>query len=134
MSVRDAIGGWLLLLCLLLLVWAPVNLALAASNALAALPIRGFSLGVILMVRILVTAFGIAAGLSLAMRHGAAIGMTKIALILSALMDLIVYLTPFVPSHRFPGDTSFYVAASLLYHGAWLTYLAASRRVRMTFS
>ena len=37
------------------------------------------------------------------------------------------------PSKAPPGDTIYYVIASLAYHGAWLAYLARSRRVRATF-
>jgi hypothetical protein len=44
-----------------------------------------------------------------------------------------VYTTPYFPSNRFPGDTTFYVVASLAYHGAWLAYLARSKRVRQAF-
>jgi hypothetical protein len=33
-----------------------------------------------------------------------------------------------------PGDTIYYVAASLAYHGAWLAYLWRSRRVRAIYA
>jgi hypothetical protein len=33
-----------------------------------------------------------------------------------------------------PGDTIYYVAASLTYHGAWLLYLFRSKRVRATYA
>jgi hypothetical protein len=57
------IGGWLLVLVLLLLVWQPLSLGLVASAALRSLPIRGLPLALILIVRLVVVAFGIAAGL-----------------------------------------------------------------------
>ena len=133
MGTRQGIGGWLLLLVVLLLVWGPLSLGLVASAAMAALPIRGLPLGILLVVRVMVTAFGIAAGLALASRRGIAVPMAIAALVLSSLMDLLVYLTPYFPSNRMPGDTPLYVAASLLYHGAWLGYLVRSERVRQMY-
>ena len=70
-SAREprGIGGWLLVLSLLLLVWGPVSSALVASNALPALPVRGPSLAVALVALTLVTAFGVAAGIALLARR-----------------------------------------------------------------
>ena len=52
-----------------------------------------------------------------------------VTFIASAATDLIIYLTPYYPSNRGPGETPIYVAVSLVYHGAWLLYLARSRQV-----
>ena len=71
--------------------------------------------------------------MALAARRSIAVPMTKAALVLSAIVDLVVYLTPYFPSNRMPGDTPFYVAASLAYHGAWLADLTRSVRVRQTY-
>ena len=94
---------------------------------------RGLPLALVLMLRLLVTALGIAAGLALLARRGAAVALAKTALVASAATDLFVYLTPFYPNNRLPGDTVWYVAASLLYHGVWLAYLFRSTRVRNTY-
>jgi hypothetical protein len=59
--------------------------------------------------------------------------MARLALVLSAATDVLVYTTPYLPSNRIPGDTPLYVAASLAYHGAWLAYLFRSKRVKSTF-
>jgi hypothetical protein len=127
------VGGWLLVLCALLLVWHPLSLGLAASSVLDRLPVRGLPLALVLMLRLLVTALGIAAGLALLTRRGAAVALAKTALVASAATDLFVYLTPFYPNNRLPGDTVWYVAASLTYHGIWLAYLFRSTRVRNTY-
>ena len=129
----SGIGGWLLVLCLLLLVWRPVSSALVGSQALSALSVRGPALAAALVGLTLVTAFGVAAGIALLARRGPAVRMAVAALILSAALDLVIYTTPYFPSNRMPGDEFFYVAASLIYHGAWLAYLFVSRRVRNTF-
>src|SRR4051812_8537454 len=107
------IGGWLLLFCVLLLLWGPASLGLVAANAVAALSVRGLSLALVIAVRILVAAFGIAAGIALFTCRGGAVTLAKLALVLSAATDVIVYATPYFPNNRIPGDTPFYVAASL---------------------
>lgn len=127
------IGGWLLVLCVLLLVWQPLSLGLVASSALDAIAVRGLPLALVLALRLVVAAFGIAAGIALAAGRPAAVTMAKASLVLSAAADLFVYLTPYFPSNRMPGDTPFYVAGSLAYSGAWLMYLVRSRRVHHTF-
>ena len=60
-------------------------------------------------------------------------GLVVGALVISAATDVFVYTTPYFPNNRLPGDTVYYVAASLSYHAAWLTYLILSRRVRNTY-
>ena len=126
--------GWLLVLCVWLLVWQPLQLGLVASHALASLPIRGWPLGLMLMLRLAVAALGIAAGLALLTRRPAAVALAKVALVLSAATDVLIYTTPFWPNSLYPGDAPLYIAASLAYHGAWLAYLFRSDRVRQTFS
>jgi hypothetical protein len=134
-SAREpsGIGGWLLVLCLLLLIWRPVSSALVGSQALSVLSVRGPSLAVALAALTLVTAFGVAAGIALLARRGAAVRMAIAALLLSAALDLTIYTSSYFPSNRMPGDEFLYVAVSLIYHGGWLTYLFVSRRVRNTY-
>ncbi len=127
------IGGWLLVLCVLLLVWHPLSLGLAASSMLDRLSARGLPFALVLLLRLLVTALGIAAGLALLARRSAAVALAKTALVASAATDLFVYLTPFYPNNRLPGDTVWYILASLVYHGVWLAYLFRSTRVRNTY-
>ncbi len=127
------IGGWLLVLCVLLLIWQPLSLGLLASGVLNDLALRGVPLALVLLLRVLVTAFGIAAGLALLNRRPAAVTMAKASLIVSAATDVFVYLTPYFPSNRMPGETPFYVAASLAYYAIWLAYLLRAKRVKNTF-
>jgi hypothetical protein len=123
----------LMLLCVLLLVWQPIILALTASSVLDALPVRGLPLAIVLIVRIVAAALGIAAGLALIGRRPGAVALAKVSLVVSALTDLFVYLTPYFPSNRAPGDTTVVVVASLAYYAVWLTYLYRSKRVREMF-
>ena len=134
MTERDRIGGWLIVLCLLLIVWQPISFGLLASGLLNRLSLRGWPFALVLLLRVVVTAFGIAAGLALLRRHPAAVTMAKASLIASAATDLFVYTTPYFPSNRLPGDTPIVVAISLAYHAGWLTYLFRSKRVQQIYS
>ena len=130
----ERVGGWLLLLCRLLVVLHPLSLAVTASNALSALPARGTAVGLILVLRLVVVGFGMAAGRALQTRQAGAVTLASVALVASGATDLFVYTTPYFPNNRIPGDTIYYVAASLAYHGGWLAYLARSTRVRATYA
>jgi hypothetical protein len=127
------VGGWLLLLCRLLVVFHPLSLAVTASGALSALSVRGTAVALILILRLVVVGFGMAAGRALQTGQPGAVTLAKAALLASAATDVFVYTTPYFPSNRLPGETVYYVVASLAYHGAWLLYLARSRRVRATY-
>ncbi len=126
-------GGWLLILCRLLLVYQPLSLAVTTSAALVSLSTRGPGLLVAIAVRVIVTAITVAAGLALTNRQSGAVGLAKAALILSAACDVFIYTTPYFPNNRPPGDTPIYVAVSLAYHTVWLVYLSRSARVRNTY-
>lgn len=129
----SGVGGWLLLLCLLLLVGQPINLAIGAARALGALPMRGLPLALVVLGQLMVAGIGVGAGLALlGCRRGAAT-FAKWSLLLSAGMDFFVYTTPFVPNNRFPGTTPLFVIASLVYYAIWIAYLSRSKRVRQTF-
>ena len=123
-----------MLLCRLLVVLHPLSLAVTASNALSALPVRGAAVVSILVVRLVVVGFGMAAGRALQTVQPGAVALARTALLLSAATDVFVFTTPYFPNNRLPGDTAIYAAASLVYHGAWLIYLARSRRVQATYA
>jgi hypothetical protein len=129
---KPDLGGWLLVLCLFLAIWQPLNLATAASSVLAAIPVRGWPLTLLLVVRLIVTAFGVAAAIAIFHRHSGAAALAKISLVLSACVEVFAYTTPIFPSNRLPGDTAYYVAWSILSHGVWLAYLFASTTVKRT--
>jgi hypothetical protein len=130
----EGVRGWLLLLCRLLIVFHPLSLAVTAAGALNAVAVRGTVVVLILILRLVVVGFGMAAGRALQTLQPGAVTLGRLALLASAATDLFVYTTPYFPNNRLPGDTVYYVAASLAYHGAWLLYLARSKRVRMTYA
>jgi hypothetical protein len=132
-AAGTGLGAWLLFLCAVLLVWQPLNTGIAALGVLNSLPLGGTKLALVLVLRLVVTAFGVAAGLALLNRRSAAVAMTRISLIASTATDLIIYATPFFPSNRGPGETPYWVAGSLVFCAAWLLYLNRSKRVHRAF-
>ncbi len=132
--MAERAGGWLLILSRVLVVLHPLSLAVTASGALGALALRGAPVAMILVLRLGVIGFGMTAGRALHNLQPNAVTLAKAALLLSAATDVFVYTTPYFPNNRLPGDTVYYVAASLVYHAAWLTYLARSRRVQAAYS
>ena len=121
------------MLCALLLVWQPISTGLVASRMLGLLPVRGLPVAVVVILRLLATGFGVAAGLALLGLRPGAVAMTRFSLAASAATDLIVYLTPYFPNNRAPGETPVFVVVSLAYHILWLAYLFRSKRVAATF-
>jgi len=132
-SVKSGVGGWLLVLCGVLLIWQPLRFGLAASASLDALAVRGAPFAAILLLQLVVTAIGIAAGLALAGRRPGAVAMAKAALVAAAAMDMFVYSTPYAPNNRKPGETPIDVAVSLGWAIGWFLYLVRSRRVANTY-
>ena len=121
------------MLCALLLVWQPLSLALIASSVLDSIIVRGVPVALVLIARVAVTAFGVAAGLALIARRSAAVSLARASLLLSAAMDVFVYVTPYFPNNRPPGDTTIALVLSIATAAAWLAYLSRSKRVRNTF-
>jgi hypothetical protein len=127
------VRGWLLVLCALLLVWQPLNLGMTMAGQVDALSLRGPGLAVILLARLLAAGLGIAAGLSLFQVRPGAVTIAKASLVYSAIVDVIVYATPYSPNNRPPGDATIMLVASLVYYGVWFGYLTRSKRVRATY-
>jgi len=127
---KSGVGGWLLLFCIMLLVWQPISLALVASAGLDSLEVRGTPAVLLLLIRITVAALGIAAGLAILRRRPGAVWLAKISLVVSAVADVLVYTSGYFPSNLRPGDAPFAVALSLAYYTAWMVYLLRSKRVR----
>jgi hypothetical protein len=132
-DVKSGIGGWLRVLCLVLLWWQPLSFALVAAGQLDAVGLSGVPAVLVLVGRLLFVGLGIAAGLALLSRRPAAVALAKASLAASAGMDTFVYTTSYFPSNRAPGEGPIWAAASILWYGGWFVYLVRSRRVRETF-
>jgi hypothetical protein len=132
-ATPSGVGGWLALLCLLLLVWQPLTLALSTARSLGSLTFRGMPMALVVLAQLIVAGIGVAAGLALMGTHRGAATFATWSLALSAAMDLFVYATPFLPNRRMPGTTPLFVFSSMAYYAIWIVYLLRSKRVRNTF-
>lgn len=121
--------GWLLVLCLLLIVWEPLTLAWLASAVLPHILGRPAALA-ILALRIIVTAVGLAAGVALWRRRPHAVPLAKTFLVLSTLTIVLIHSTRYFPSNRMPGDALPMAALLIGWNGVWFVYLVRSRKVK----
>ena len=103
--------------------WQPVSLAMTMSGLIDELSLRGTGLGIILLMRLAAAGLGIAAGLALFQRQPSGVTIAKASLVFSAVVDVIVWATPYSPNNRPPGDATIILVASLVYYAAWLIYL-----------
>ena len=120
-------------LCGVLLVWQPLSFGLVASSSLDALTVRGVPLAVVLVVRLIVTAFGIAAGLGARqpaaerrrVGEGCAGGDRG-----NGRLRLHDAVRTEQPHAR---ETPIYIAVSVAWSAGWFLYLVRSRRVENTY-
>jgi peptidoglycan/LPS O-acetylase OafA/YrhL len=101
-------------LAVLLLIWQPLSLATTMSALVDQLSVRGAGLGFILLLRLMAAGLGIAAGLAMFQVKPGAVSFAKASLIVSAAVDVAVYVTPWSPKNRPPGDATIILVASLI--------------------
>ena len=129
MNEPKGVSGWLLLLCFLLAIWEPANVALLESSSLAGLLLRGSGAMVQLLVSLIGASMGLAAGIALWTRRPHAPNLARLALVILTITGLIRLSSPGVmPGTRLP-----LMALLVAYNAAWLAYLQFSRRVRATY-
>jgi len=131
-SPRERAGGWLLLLAGLLAIGEPLVLAAEVARLLPTLGYQGAAVVLLVLARVAVTAFGVAAGLAIFNRRPHATGMATLALALLGSVSLFALLTPILPSNRPPGTTAPIAVVVFAYYAGWIAYLRRSRRVRET--
>ena len=117
-----------MLLCALLCVWEPVNLALAASGDLGELATDSIGRTAFLVFRLLVAASGIAAGVALWHQRPHAVALAKVALALSAVSAVIRF--GWFPGNTPPGMRLPTALVFIGYNAAWFAYLVTSPQTR----
>jgi hypothetical protein len=118
--------GRLLLLCVLLCVWEPANLALSASGDLAAMTTDSVVRSVFLVFRVLVASVGVAAGMALWNDRDHAFTLAKTALTLSAAAAVVRFA--WFPGNTPPGLRLPYALVFIGYNAAWFLYLTLTAR------
>jgi hypothetical protein len=124
---------WLRLLALLLTAAEPLGLAWSVSGLVPTLGFRGAGVALLLAARVLVTGFGVAAGLAIFGRRPHAVRLAAAALVLLGASALVSLLAPILPTNLPPDLRAPVAVAVTIYYGAWLAYLRLSRRVRRLF-
>jgi hypothetical protein len=118
------------LLAVLLVVVEPAGLALAASGHTARVIDRGGLVVVLLAVRLVITSFGIAAGMALWQHRAAAWTLVRWALGLQLAAMLLTDLTPFWPRNLPPGIRGPANAVVIAWYAAWFLWALRQRNVR----
>jgi hypothetical protein len=106
-------------LALLLIVWEPAGLALVASSLVATLADRGIAAVAWLVARLLVTGFGVGAGMALWRRRPGAMRLTRWAVGLSLCAVMITALTPIWPHPLAPGVRGPATTILLAWYAGW---------------
>ncbi len=127
---RPRLGAPLALLCSLLIVGQPAAAGLGASRLLDSISFRGPGVVLLVALRLLAAAIGVAAGLALLGRRPGAAALARLALVSGAAVEVAISLWSKFPSNLAPGERPFVLAAVLAYYLGWLVYLSRSRRVR----
>jgi hypothetical protein len=127
------VGGWLVVLILLLTVWNPASLAFHAASKVWTLGSQSTLSLVFLGVRLILTSIGVAAGLALLLRRPGAVRFAQAALMLFGI-EAVVRLSTRADLSAAPPGTRLPLALFLIAHNAgWYLYLQISRRVRAVY-
>jgi len=121
--------GWLLILCLLLCVWEPLNLAWSASSSLAAVTIDRLGRVMFLIFQVLVAGVGVAAGIAIWSRRMHGLALAKIAVGLSAGTAFIRFV--WFPGNVPPGLRLPLGVLFIAYNVVWYAYLTFSRKAKL---
>ncbi len=126
----ERLRGWLLVLSRVLMIWEPLEFAVAASSAYNAIAVRGLPVILVLGARLVGTVFSVAASRGLANRHPGSPTLAIAALAVTGATRVFAYVTPYFPSNRLPGQTPFYVALTLAFYGGSIVYLLLSPQAK----
>jgi len=128
-----AVRGWLLLLCIVLVVINPATLAVVAASRIGGSVAPSPLMLALLGIRLMVTSVGVAAGRALWNKRAGAVRLAKGSLVLSALESVGRLSTRAGLSETPPGLRLPTALAVIAFNAAWYLYLEKSRRVRSTY-
>ena len=122
--------GWLVLLCVVLLVWQPLTFAVEAASTLQTLGMRGAAGAIELAAHGVVTALAIAAGWALWQSSPAGPMLARMAIAAAGLSGVQSLYWSVLPSDVFPSDRLPLAVLTVAHAVAWLVYLRRSKRIR----
>jgi hypothetical protein len=122
--------GWVGVLCVVLLVWRPLAFAVQLPATLPSMGMRGAAGVAELLFHGLVAALSVAAARALWGALPIGPPLAAAALVGSAAAAVQSLYWSVLPHQTMPGDELPLAAGAVLHAGAWLVYLARSRRIR----
>ena len=127
---REGGHGWVGVLCLVLLAWRPLSFALQLPATLPSMGMRGAAGVVELLFQGGVAALSVAAARALWGALPVGPPLAAAALVGSAAAAVQSLYWSVLPHQTMPGDELPLAVGAVLHAGAWLVYLARSRRIR----
>jgi hypothetical protein len=109
-------------LAVVLVLWEPLTLALAASSLLRRIADRGITAWSVLGLKVVVAGLGIAAGMALWQGRPGALVLARWALALSLVTTVFARTTHFWPATLPPGVAGPALAVSIAWTGGWLIW------------
>ncbi len=123
-------GGWLTVLCVLLLVREPVRFARELTASLDTLGMRGVPALVELAAHAVTAIITVAAGWGLWIRNPQSPALAGISLAASAAVSVQSLYWSSLPSSVVPGEKLPLLFVAIAHAAGWIAYLRYSRRVR----
>jgi hypothetical protein len=121
---------WLLLLCVVLMIWQPLSFAVEASSSLGTLGMRGAAGALELVLHGAVAALSVAAGWALWQSSPGGPKLARIAVVANAIIGVQSLYATALPSNVFPSDRLPLAVLNVIAAALWLTYLWRSSRIR----
>ena len=125
--------GWLLILCVFLLVWEPLRLAGELTGSMGTMAMRGVAGAIELAVHAAVAAIAVAAGWGLWIRNPQAPAVASVAVALSAAVTIQSLCWSSLPGDAVPGERLPVSLMALAHAAGWIAFLRRSRRVRAVY-
>ena len=117
------------LLALLLMIYEPLNLALAAAMLLPGLPDRGWAAAALLAARLAITGFGFAVGRGLWERQPGAVALARWATGLHLATTVLVAATSIWPKSLPPGVREPAAIVAVSWYAGWFIWTLRSAAV-----
>jgi hypothetical protein len=122
--------GWLLVLCIVLLLWRPLDFVFELLQSLPSMGMRGAAGAVELVFHALVAAVSVAAARALWNMMPIGPVLAAAALVGSAAATVQTLYWTALPHQTVPGTEGLLSAIAIAHTAAWLVYLRVSRTAR----